>query len=134
MATSFINDGKQARLLIELAKREFRFLKSTAENEEFFDEFFGFHVQQIVEKLFKAWLAILNVAYPKTHDLKILLNMLNEQRADTSKFTHLTKFTPYAVTIRYGDIEIRDLPISKNHAIQSIEELLQVVEGKLEED
>ena len=74
MATSFIKDDKQARLLFGLAKREFLFLKATSESEMFYNELFGFHVQQIIEKLFKAWLAILNVAYPHTHDLKLLLN------------------------------------------------------------
>lgn len=44
MATSFIKDSKQARLLLGLAKREFQFLKAIAESEVFYNEFFGFHV------------------------------------------------------------------------------------------
>ena len=134
MATSFIKDSKQARLLLGLAKREFQFLKAIAESEVFYNEFFGFHVQQTIEKLFKAWLAILNVAYPHTHDLKVLLDTLNEQQADTTKFTHLTIYTPYSVQIRYEGMEVEALPIDKNHAIQCLEELFQVVERKLEED
>lgn len=134
MATSFIKDSKQARLLFGLAKREFQFLKAIAESEVFYNEFFGFHVQQTIEKLFKAWLAILNVAYPHTHDLKVLLDTLNEQQADTTKFTHLTIYTPYSVRIRYEGMEVEDLPIDKTHAIQCLEELFQVVERKLEED
>ena len=134
MATSFIIDDKQARLLFGLAKREFLFLKATSESEMFYNELFGFHVQQIIEKLFKAWLAILNVAYPHTHDLKLLLNTLNEQQADVAKFTHLTIYTPCSVQIRYEGMEVEALPVDKNHAIQCLEELFQVVERKLEED
>lgn len=82
----------------------------------------------------RLWLTILNFEYPITNDLERLLNMLNEQQADVSKFTHLTIFTPYSARLKHDIVNTIELSFDKNHAIQSIEELLQIVERKLEED
>jgi hypothetical protein len=40
------------------------------------DELIGFHAQQAVEKLLKAWLAHLGVDYPRTHSLGTLVEIL----------------------------------------------------------
>ena len=49
----------------------------------FADEIFGFHVQQAAEKLLRAWLALLGEVYPLTHDLDLLLDLLQKRVSDS---------------------------------------------------
>jgi len=74
-----MSNHKQAEVLLSAAYRDFRALKGMLDTETFADEVFGFHVQQAVEKALKAWLAILGVVYPFTHDLSVLLQQLEDQ-------------------------------------------------------
>jgi len=64
----------------------------------------SFHLQQTVEKLFKALLASKNIDYPKTHDLMLLLDL------SLPEFPHLHRYredligmASYAVDMRYDD-------------------------------
>ena len=61
-----MSDRKQARELIEAAERDLSALRGMGDAGVFADEIFGFHVQQAVEKSFKAWLALLGETYPTT--------------------------------------------------------------------
>ena len=75
-----MSDPKQARVLLEAAEKDVSALRGMGDAAVFADEIFGFHVQQAAEKLFKAWLALLGEAYPMTHDLTELLEMLTRPR------------------------------------------------------
>lgn len=44
--------------------------------EQFEDSIFGFHAQQTAEKSLKAWLSLRGRAYPKTHDLRVLFQLI----------------------------------------------------------
>ncbi len=66
---------------------------------------FGFHVQQAVEKLFKALLCQLNIEYKYTHDLRPLVAQLiaaGEMLPDLS--LDLGNIGSFAVTHRYDDL------------------------------
>ena len=54
-----MSDVKCARMLLDAAKRETDALRVMYRSDEISDEVFGFHVQQAVEKLLKAWIALL---------------------------------------------------------------------------
>lgn|GEM_PF-220556 len=62
----------------------------------------GFHAQQAVEKALKAVLSGAGQAYPRTHNLVMLLELLRtveiEAPPDADSFAHLT---PYGVVLRY---------------------------------
>jgi HEPN domain-containing protein len=66
----------EARQLLAAADKDWRALHGMDDADVFADEIFGFHAQQAAEKAFKAWLALLGVEYPKTHDLSLLLGIL----------------------------------------------------------
>jgi HEPN domain-containing protein len=69
------------------------------------DEVVGFHAQQAVEKLLKAALSQLQVAFKKTHDLVQLLNLLETSGiAAPHEVTECRRLGPYAVFFRYEDI------------------------------
>jgi HEPN domain-containing protein len=65
-----------------------------------------FHCQQAVEKYLKALLATHNVTYPKIHDVTVLAELAEEfcPALQTLSFS-LAEFNPFAVTIRYDDLD-----------------------------
>jgi hypothetical protein len=66
---------------------------------------FGFHVQQAIEKLFRALLCQLKVDFKYTHDLDhliVLLESAGEILPDT--LPDLSRIGAFAVTHRYDDI------------------------------
>ena len=89
-----ISDPKQGRLLLAAAEQDFSALLGMTDTAVFADEIFGLHVQQAVEKLFKAWLALLGETYPTTHNLARLLAKLNTHDAEVERFGELLEFTP----------------------------------------
>ena len=63
-----MSDHKCARGLLDAAEEDIRALRVLL-GADVGDSVFGFHVQQAAEKSFKAWLALLDVRFPLTHDL-----------------------------------------------------------------
>ena len=67
------------------------------------DDIVGFHAQQAVEKLLKAVLSENGAHFRRTHDLRVLMEML-ERIATPVPFglTDLDLLTPFGVTSRYA--------------------------------
>ena len=99
-----------------MAEKDCRALSGMEDEEVFSSEIFGFHVQQAVEKALKAWLCVVGVAFPKTHDLDELVTLLEQADQDIPpSFAMLLDFTDFAVAFRYdafpdleGEIDRRD--------------------------
>lgn len=87
--------------LLELAKRDYKAALVLAHAEEPQTDTGGFHLQQAVEKSLKAWLAIKGVAYPRTHDLSLLLGLLEDHGQNIEPFWSLLELNPFAVQFRY---------------------------------
>lgn len=126
-----MSDGKQVSLLLAAAERDLIALHGMKDITVFADEIFGFHVQQAVEKLFKAWLALLGETYPTTHNLARLLEMLNTHGVETKDFDELVEFTPYAVQFRYAPSEPNSIPLDREQAVEGVRALFEVVRRKL---
>lgn len=62
-----------------------------------------FHCQQAVEKYLKAYLADQNIDYPKTHDLKNLLDRCIALDSNFAQILEIVDLTTYAVTTRYEE-------------------------------
>ncbi len=127
-----MSDLKEAGALIEAAERDISALRGMHDVDVFADEIFGFHVQQAAEKLFKAWLALLDEVYPLTHDLDLLLDLLQKRASDTARFRNLVEFVPYAVQFRY-DVDPDPEALDRVSALQHVEDLLQHVRQRLTE-
>ena len=125
-----MSDPKQVRLLLVAAERDLTALRGMTDVATFADEIFGFHVQQAVEKLFKAWLALLGETYPTTHNLARLLQMLSTHGTEAERFAGLVDFTPYAVQFRYAPGEPDSMPLGRETAVASVQALFQVVRGQ----
>ncbi|MFH1115549.1 MAG: HEPN domain-containing protein [Pseudomonadota bacterium] len=77
-----MSDRNQARSLLKMAFKDFKALRAMRDRQSFDDEIFGFHVQQSAEKALKAWIALLGIEYPYTHNIRILLQLLQSAGAN----------------------------------------------------
>jgi HEPN domain-containing protein len=123
-----MRDPKQAKTLLAMAHKDLRALQAMMSPEVFAEEIFGFHCQQCVEKVFKAWLAALGVEYPLTHDLSVLLGRLEELGHDMEPYWDLVEFNAFAVRFRYESFEGQDEPVDRKAAVLAIECLVNHVQ------
>ena len=128
-----MSDRKQARVLIEAATFDVSAARGMGDAAVFADAVFGFHVQQAVEKSFKAWLALSGATYPLTHDLEELLEMLTAREPDAARFDALIAYTPYAVQLRYAGFVPDPVPLDRATAAAHAEALLDEVRRRLDE-
>ena len=62
----------------------------------------AFHAQQAVEKFIKAVLTSGNVPFPHTHDLRELMELLEQEGMDSPpQAENLSLLTPYGALLRY---------------------------------
>jgi len=95
-------DREYAKDLLIMARKDFDALRGMLSSEFFADEIFGFHAQQAIEKSLKAWLVLLSIDFPLTHDLSRLIALLEDARADSvTTYLPLVEFNVYAVQARY---------------------------------
>ena len=87
--------------LLVMADKDYRALGGMLLSTAFDDEIVGFHAQQTAEKLLKAWLEILGLAYGRTHDIGVLIGLLEDGGADVSSVWALDDLTSFAVVFRY---------------------------------
>ena len=128
-----MSDPKCARMMLNAAEKDLRSMRLL--EEEGPEESFGFHLQQAVEKAFKAWVAVLGGLYELTHDLNDLLKQLEDCGADLrnlDRFRALARFTPYAVEYRYEGVAEWVEPIDRTAAIALVAELLEHVGAALD--
>jgi HEPN domain-containing protein len=125
---------EHAREMIILAQRDFKALQGMLDAETFADEIFGFHAQQAVEKALKAWLSLIGVEYPRTHDLEELLELLEEQvEPILEAFYDLVDLTDFAVQFRYRIFEDAEGRLNRGAMIRQVSDLVVHVETLVRE-
>ena len=111
-----MSDLKCAQALVLAAERDFELVQLMLEHNGGADEVFGFHVQQAVEKLLKAWLAIRGESYPLTHDLEQLFEVLAQGGVALGAFRSLSDYTPFAVVHRHEALGPQEPPMDRAQA------------------
>jgi len=87
-------------------------------NEEWSTETICFHAQQCVEKYIKALLVLGRLDFPKTHDIRRLVDMLPpDMRPDLTPAEQNT-LTPYATATRYPGGFEPSTPKQANDAVR----------------
>ena len=122
-----MGDLDEARELLVMATKDLGALRAMGDNPEFVDEIFGFHAQQAIEKALKAWIVLLDVDYPLTHNLTALLGVIDEHGADASKFRGLARYTSFAVQFRYQQSEPGGTSLNRAEAVREATEILEHV-------
>jgi HEPN domain-containing protein len=92
-----------ALALAAIARRDLLAAQGMTEPTTFHEAVWGFQVQQTIEKALKAWLYLLGVEPPFTHDLVALLKLLEQAGIEIAPYRDLARFTDFAVQIRYDD-------------------------------
>jgi HEPN domain-containing protein len=129
-----MSDLDHARMMLSLARRELTALQHMLDMNAVANEIFGFHAQQAVEKALKALLSLVDVDYPRIHDLEELLALLESHRETVpERFYALIDLTDFAVQFRYASFEDSDNPLDRAEMIHQVTELVEYV-GKLFED
>ena len=124
------SDHKFTRASLDMAKQHIHALRALLAATEVGDGVFGFHVQQAAEKSLKAWLALLGVKFPLTHDLGALVGLLQEEVGATA-FLPLTVYTPFNIQYRHQAAE-GDTPIDRPDALRQAQALWQHVSHEFE--
>ena len=71
------------------------------------DEIVGFHCQQAAEKLLKAVLSDIGVAFQRTHNLRQLMDMLSDAAHPLPPdLDDIDILTPYGTTFRYDMLPV----------------------------
>ncbi|MDH4121899.1 MAG: HEPN domain-containing protein [Deltaproteobacteria bacterium] len=124
-----MSDLDHARHMFSLARDDLRAMENMLDPEKFTAPIFGFHAQQSVEKTLKAWLSLLGIQYPLTHDIHLLLKELEVLKSqDIHGFAVLADLTDYAVAFRYNADE-QQIEIDRLFWLEKVKELVRHVEG-----
>jgi HEPN domain-containing protein len=126
-----MNGREEAQRLLLLARKDFKAMEGMLDAGQFDEEIFGFHAQQAVEKTLKTWLTFLNEEYPRTHDLSLLLGLLETTQVDVKPFLDLEELTVFAVQFRYEAFDLSDEPLERLTWRERVAGLIEHVERLL---
>lgn len=77
-------------------------LERLLDDQEVDDDTLGFHAQQAAEKMLKAVLASRGINYPKTHNLRVLIELLATGGVELPEpLSEITRLTQFGTTFRY---------------------------------
>ncbi len=114
-----------------MARKDLRAIEILSSVQDFDDEIVGYHAQQAVEKAAKAWLCLLEIEYPMTHDLRALMARLQIAGADLPQHRDaLIDLTDFAVQYRYEALMI-DERIDPTATLALVRNFVELEEGKL---
>ena len=96
-------------VLLRKAKQDELALEKLLDDRDIEDDLLGFHAQQAAEKMLKAVLAARGVDYPKTHNLRVLIELLSAEGIRLpDKLAEIDRLTQFGTTFRYDSISIAD--------------------------
>ena len=97
----------EAQALLRAAGRDRKTVELLLQHRDAPASSVGFHAQQYLEKVIKAVLVSNAVIFRRTHDLEELADLLGRQGIEPPlPKDQLKQLNPFAVIIRYQDIEI----------------------------
>ena len=89
---------------LRIAQRDLRAANGMVDPTLFYEEHWGFQIQQATEKALKAWLLVLQPEQPPfSHNLRLLFQMLRDHGGPIDPFISLSRFTEFAVLRRYDE-------------------------------
>ena len=127
-----MSEGELPSTLLALARRDLRAAEMLRDQPEVGDGIVGFHAQQAAEKALKAWLTLLGIEFPRTHDLSLLIHKLDGGGIDVASLWELLNLNPFAVQFRYEILD--DEPLDQGATLEQVTALLHHVEGLLAQE
>jgi HEPN domain-containing protein len=122
---------EQALLFAKKAAEDAALLAEVFSSSKISSEIFGFHAQQSAEKFLKALLSEFGAPFPRTHNLRLLMDLLADAGHPLpSQFTDLDLLTPYGTLFRYEDIPA-DVALDRTAAYSMVAALRDFVEKEI---
>ena len=123
--------GEVAKILLQAAEQDLAACEALAQAPGIGDAIVGFHAQQATEKALKAVLSRHGVEFRRTHDLALLLDLLQDRQLPPPPGADwLDELNPYAVEARYGLSGIAGLDRPK--VLAALRALLQWARAQLQ--
>lgn len=121
------------RALLHKGRQDEAVLEALLPDRQFDDETVGFHAQQAVEKLLKAWLSHRGIDYPKVHRLETLLDLLSANGCELPEdAADVVSLTPFGTVFRYEDLPL-DIAFDRQRALQVVRTVRAYVEAQIGE-
>jgi len=93
---------EQARILLEKAGQDEFVADKLLADPDSPTEAIGFSLQQTAEKILKAALCFRQIQYPRTHELGLLIGLLEDNKIKVPpEFADFGELSPFAVELRY---------------------------------
>jgi HEPN domain-containing protein len=75
-----------------------------SESDELFIDAAAYQIQQAIEKLLKFWMVTIGVDYPRTHDMNVLIGILQKENQEIPEWLTINRnnINLYASQSRYG--------------------------------
>jgi HEPN domain-containing protein len=116
--------SEQVKVLLQKAEIDLIAAEELLPSARVADAVIGFHLQQAVEKLLKALLAARDIPYRKTHDIRQLMDLLEDHQVLLPEpLADLDDFTPYAVELRYDDLSYESSRFNRVTAMARVKAL-----------
>jgi HEPN domain-containing protein len=122
---------EHAWLLLKKASEDEALLDEVLASGRISDEIIGFHFQQAAEKILKALLIEFGVEFRRTHNLRLLIDLLHDSgHGLPAGLVDLDVWTPYAALLRYEDLPT-EVHLDRSAARQLLRELRTHAERQL---
>lgn len=126
-----MKDLETAWRMFKAAGRDYLALKNMLDSSIFAPEIFGFCSQQVVEKCLKAWLSLEGIQYPKTHNIRHLIVLLDKDSIDKLDLWDFVGLTSFAVIFRYEPFEEATEDLERESILCKISVLYTYLENLL---
>jgi HEPN domain-containing protein len=121
---------RQTRPWVRKAEEDVRAARALAAENPPLRDIVCFHCQQAVEKYLKALLQELGVAFPKTHDLELLVDLILPHDATIKKLRpRADALTSFAVEYRYPIVRATSRQMKS--ALRTMERARTELSGRL---
>jgi HEPN domain-containing protein len=128
-----LEPGQLAAILARKATEDAVALREFEGNTNVADSILGFHAQQTIEKWLKAVLADRGVDFEYTHDLRRLIELVEELGITFPFVTgEIVMYTDFAVPLRYEDLLDAE-PLDRRAAVALINEVEAWARGLLDQ-
>jgi HEPN domain-containing protein len=122
---------EQALLFLRKATEDEALLVEVVAAARISNEIFGFHAQQASEKLLKALLSEFGISFPRTHNLRLLMDLLADAGNPLPpSLDDLDQLTAYGTLFRYEDLPV-ETKLDRKAALALVREIRSLVEKKL---
>lgn len=117
------------------AQRDLLAAKKLSSDSDIYSDIAIYHCQQCAEKALKGFLVLQGQTFPRTHDLRLLLqltiviNLDFQQHQETSEL-----LTPYATEFRYPSDVMQPTEEELKEAIEKSEEIFVFITSLLSEE